>query len=239
MDKVINIAICDDDANDLKQSREIAESVLLDKNINYKIDEFNNPYELIDVSEIYDIIFLDVEMEILDGIEVGKRIKERNKDCVIFFVTNHGRYIDDAFNVRPLRFWEKPLDVYRVNYGIESALKEINSLKRRIVIDENSGEIVISNIVYIHAENKATRFIMTKGDFIVKESYKSVFGKLNKYDEFIEVCRGCCINLRYLRGHSKNKITCGYGEKEYVLDISRRKYENFCTAFMKWIGGSI
>ncbi len=239
MKEIIKIAICDDNKSDLKKTKEVAVEVLEIKNIKYKITEFNNPYELIDLSEVYDIIFLDVEMPVLSGIETGKRIKERNKNCVIFFVTNHGRYIDDAFDVRPLRFWEKPLDVYRVRYGIDSALKEISSLRRRIIIDENSGEIVISNIVYIHAENKVTRFVMTKGDFVVKESYKSIFAKLNEYGEFVEVCRGCCINLRHLRSYSKNKIVCGYGEKEYTLDISRRKYDNFCSGLIKWMGGSV
>ncbi len=80
---------------------------------------------LLQSDTVYDIIFLDIEMAEMDGISLAEKISITNKSCLFFFVTNYEAYFDNASNVRPFRFWTKPIDRRRLVYGIDSAIQEL------------------------------------------------------------------------------------------------------------------
>lgn len=56
----------------------------------------------------YDIVFMDIEMSVLNGIETAKKIRKSNQKMVIIFVTDYQEYVYDVFDVLPFRFLRKP-----------------------------------------------------------------------------------------------------------------------------------
>lgn len=233
----LRIALCDDESSALQDELTLIEDVLKEKGIDGEIVAYNNPLELLDANTVYNLIFLDIEMDGMSGIETAEKIRN-NKGSLIFFVTNYETYLDDAFNQHAFRFWTKPLDRRKLVYGINSAIKELSREKQFIEVTANSEKVpvFIENIIYMYAQNKRIHIITTKGEIVSYDTYGSVFEQLKKYEFFFESFRGFCVNFKYIRNYNKDKIYCSYNETDYEIYLSRRKREEFIKKFVKWIG---
>ena len=71
---------------------------------------FFDAEKLLNFTEKPDILFLDIEMNGINGIETGKIIKQKNPNCIIFFVTSHNNYITDIFRLDSFQFLQKPIN---------------------------------------------------------------------------------------------------------------------------------
>lgn len=235
----LRIAICDDEQYTLNSEHDIISSVLQEENIDNTITLFNSPEKLLDSEMIYDIVFLDIEMGEFNGIKVAEAIRDFNKECFIFFVTNHEAYLDEAFNQHAFRFWIKPLERHKLIYGIESVLKELNETDNYIIVTNNLKEIkvYVQNIIYVYAHNNKVYIVTTKGEIEATDTYRDVHEKLKKYDYFCESQRAHFINFKYVKNYNKDRVFCAYRDKIYEVYFSRRKYDNFNKSFLEWIGG--
>lgn len=233
----MRIAICDDDLLDLESEYNTINTVLREKGFRYSIDKFSSPRQLLETDASYDIVFLDVEMDDLNGIKTAERLRSNNKECLIFFVTNHEAYLDDAFNQHAFRFWTKPIDRRKLIYGIESAIKEIRSFRQSVTVNVNGTQknILLKNIVYVYMENKRLHVVTIKGDLITDDTYKNIYEQLRHFKNFSEPCRGYCVNFNYITNYIHDSLICKYGTVVYKLDISRRKYNSFHKSFIDWI----
>lgn len=232
------IALCDDDKIALNNELGLIKGVLEEKRIEHVINVFNSPQELLKSDTIYNIVFLDIEMDEMDGITLAEKISTTNKSCLFFFVTNYESYCDNASNLRPFRFWTKPIDRLRLVYGIESAVEELYKNNRFIDVTVNSEriQIFLSNIIYIYVQNKKTHIITTKGEIVANAPYQTLFEQIKDFTNFFEPYRGYCINFNYVKNYDKDKIYCGYKTAKYDIYLSRRKQEEFQRRFAKWIG---
>lgn len=107
---MLKIAICDDEKSQLNSLKNIL-SIHLDlKGIDYKIYEFNSGESLIDsiTKEHYDIIFSDIEMGNLDGIETARNIRLYNKKSIIIFVTAYADFVFQGYEVKAFNYILKP-----------------------------------------------------------------------------------------------------------------------------------
>ena len=66
----------------------------------------------------FDLAFLDIQMDEVNGITLAKELKKRNSKIALFFVTNYDEYQDDAMDVNAFRFFSKPFDVGRLYSGL-------------------------------------------------------------------------------------------------------------------------
>lgn len=238
MEDLLKIAICDDEKNALKQQYKIIKEILEEKNINFIIEVFESPVELLEGTTIYDILMLDIQMDDIDGIEAAKQIKKKNKDSIIIFVTNYDTYLDDAFDVHAFRFWRKPLDRHRLACGIDAALTELEKNRRFIIATKglNKVKIMTQSIIYVYVVAKKVFVVTTKGEFAVSDSFESILGQLNKRADFFEPHRGYCVNFEYINNYDKDKIYCTFNDKSYEVYLSRRKYNTFRKNFIEWMG---
>ena len=88
MNFMINIAIVEDDINYQNTLKVFLERYKQERNEEYKIDIFSNALNFLDEKKFYNIIFLDIEMPFMNGIEAAKKIRETNKNSTIIFITN-------------------------------------------------------------------------------------------------------------------------------------------------------
>lgn len=122
----INALICDDDN---KCGGIILEYLLKyceERNITCFYDSFDNGQKALESTKSYNIAFLDIEIGSISGLEIAKKLKEQNKNIIIFFITEYEKYIDDAMDLFALRFIKKPLDYQRFRNGLDKAVELIN-----------------------------------------------------------------------------------------------------------------
>ena len=119
----MNIAICDDSTEYLDRIEQLLEPYI---EANYlKISRFTSGEEFLDSinkDHIYDIIFLDIEMAQISGLEAARKIREKESNSIIIFITSHISYVSDTFRLSAFQFLLKPIDEAAFRLDFERAL---------------------------------------------------------------------------------------------------------------------
>lgn len=145
--------------------------------------------------------------------------------------------MDYAMNEYAFRFWVKPMSKEKLKFGLESALKRLESNNKCIEFntDRNVVNIPINKIIFICAENKKTTIVTVDEQFVVDRPYKVVKDMINSYF-FYESHASYYVNLNYVKAYSPSHVKCGIGNHEYEIHMSRRKYTEFNKYFIDWMG---
>ena len=104
----LRIAVCDDNREDLEKEYRLIKELLHEKEVSYEIDTYISAAALLSAQILYDMVFLDVEMGNLNGIDVAEKLLESKEDTFIFFITNYSIYSDRASDIHAHRFLSKP-----------------------------------------------------------------------------------------------------------------------------------
>ena len=109
MEQIIKIAICDDEKSTLEIIKNITKTIFADKNLSTSIETFLEPKSLLEVlaKERMDLIFLDIELNKEDGIEVAKEISNMGMDTKIVFISSHEERVFDSLKTHPYGFVRK------------------------------------------------------------------------------------------------------------------------------------
>lgn len=121
----MRIAICDDDK---VMCDEICKKIN-QYNCNYYIDLFRGGMDLLNIDKIYDIVFLDIEMSGIDGMETASLLRQKNNNEHIIFLTSHSEFMQEAFKVKAFRYLNKPIKQEELIEALNAAEKEIISKK--------------------------------------------------------------------------------------------------------------
>lgn len=105
----MKILICDDENTYADELKSFIENYFLLRHLPVEITMKCDPMDIVNDNLVYEIAFLDIQMENIDGLSLAKILKSRNSKVAIFFITSFGRYQDDAMDLNAFRFFEKRL----------------------------------------------------------------------------------------------------------------------------------
>lgn len=111
----MNIAILDDDKFFCEHLFDSIKKHLKQIKVQASIEMFNYSSDFLNSNENFDLLFLDVSMPDISGMEVSKILIEENKDICIVFLTSHPQYIGEAFKARAFRYIIKPIESHEIN----------------------------------------------------------------------------------------------------------------------------
>ena len=112
---MIRIALVEDEAEVRAQLQGYVQRHTRQYGTEFAVTEFADGMELLDdYRPVYDILFLDVEMKHLDGMETARRVRELDKDVIIVFITNMAQYAIGGYAVGALDYVLKPVALFCV-----------------------------------------------------------------------------------------------------------------------------
>ena len=130
---MITIGICDDELDVRMDIKNAILNTMIDKDIEYQVKEFSNGEDVIKYIELdneIDILFLDIQMDGLDGMETARKLREYDRTTEIIFVTSIGEKISEAFEVRAFRFIKKPIQHEVIEKNLKECVVEVAKEKR-------------------------------------------------------------------------------------------------------------
>ena len=161
---MFKIAVCDDVAsvcNELKTMIMDMKNDLICKEIT--IDTFYSGEALIDnikEENLYDLIFLDIELGKINGVEVGHIIRKQMEDYVtkIIYISSKDIYDRQLFDVQPLHFLKKPIDSKKVFDDIQLAMKISEKENRNFEFKSfrNTIKVPYRDILYFESRGRKT-----------------------------------------------------------------------------------
>jgi DNA-binding LytR/AlgR family response regulator len=232
----VRLAIVEDEVRVQEQLKSYVLQYYQGRTNEVEISLFSDGDEILeDYSASYDVIFLDIQMKHLDGMDTAQRIRERDEDVYLVFITNLANYAIRGYSVNALDFVLKP-----VNYlMLRQLLIRVEHLlaqkpKRYITLPTETGltRIDVSQIEYVETEGHAVCIYTEQETFHLRQSMKSVEEMLADYGFFR--CNSCyLVNLRHVE-RIENGVAIVHGKP---LAISRPRHKAFMEALTKYLGG--
>ena len=141
---MVKIGICDDEPEMRKPLRQILEQVLQLQGVEYLISESESGEELtagISCLDI-DILFLDIEMRSLDGIETAKLLRRKGMKGIIIFVTAYPDFVFQGYEVHAFHYILKPYRKEKIEEVLRQALHELDLSKEQYFVIEQKARVI-------------------------------------------------------------------------------------------------
>lgn len=206
MKPVIRIALCDDNDIEREILKDIIESIFDSMGDEAAIFEFSSGEKLCrNYSKgDYDIIFLDIHMKQLDGIETGKAIRDKDAKVEIVYATSSEEYLKEGYNIHALSYLTKPYDIKKVKETLEYYYKK-NGIDKR-----ESNEFLDVNIQQqkIYIRQKDIMWLESMGRVVsiyCRDDVYRVYARLNDLEErldekiFLRCNQSYIVNIMYVK----------------------------------------
>ena len=231
----MNIAICDDETEYANDIRVHLNQYSSEHGLTIDIYDFNSGEEILASNTVFDIAFLDIEMEGINGIEVGRELQKANPDLVLIYVTAYNHYLDDALDLGITRFFDKPIDSQRFYEGMDKAISKIDNTEMRFYLkDSNKGVVTIrsKDIIFVEIIGRKTKIHTKSHEYLSKDGIKVWKARLNK--SYFEIPHNSyIINTNFITYYCKDYIMLDY---KYNIPIAFSKRSEFKRKFMKLMG---
>lgn len=211
---MIHIAICDDDSMLTSQVQEFITRYKKDRKEEISCDLYYNGESLISEDKEYDIIFLDIKMDKMDGIETAKRLRKKDKTVEIIYLTSYAGLTREALSVHAFEYLEKPVTQEQIYCQLDEVLekifrKKMNEEYKYHIIAFNAGKnsirFSIDDIFYFERVDRKVKAVTKKGNFMLYETITSIEEKLHQYD-FVTPHQSFVVNINNMQDYVKDEI---------------------------------
>lgn len=232
---MIHILICDDEKALRSDLKKITQTCLQLKGLNYRISEFSSGEELLgDFQEKQDqqILFLDIEMSGISGMETARQLRRRDASLIIIFVTSYPDFVFQGYEVKALNYILKPYDRKKIELVLDDAIESLDAQIDSCFLLEQRGSMIrlpFKDIHYFFSRRHEVFVITSDGEF-------SFYGKLNDLpprlpDCFVRIHSRYLINLQHLKSLSKDQAVM---DKD-TLPVSRSCKQEAFAAYARYL----
>lgn len=229
----MRIAICDDQQEYRKLIIQYVQFYFQEHLLDLETYEFGSGEELLSSDKTFDIVFLDIEMNELNGIQTTKELNIRNKNTIIFIVTAYQKYLDDAMDLNVFRYIDKPIQAKRLYNGLDKAIDLINNNEITFKT-RNDGIVTIhkNDIIYVEVKRKIVYVNTTEKQYIARE--KMDFFKENLTASYFAIPHiSYVVNFNFVKKFQRDNVQLKTGQ---IISIAPKKQTDIKKKFMKFMG---
>lgn len=211
---MLRIAICDDDTRFAAGVEEMIRQEAMCMGLRIETEVFSDGSSLlaeIEKGYRYDLIYLDIEMEGVGGIEAARCIRKTDRSVLFTYISGYDQYLKELFEVEPFRFLSKPLDTGIFLRYFREACQRISEVTEyyQFSFNKEIRKVSLRDVAYFESRNRIINIFLSDGR---KESF---YGKLNDVEAALEKSR-----LYFLRIHQSFLVNYDYIESMNFTDIT-------------------
>lgn len=225
----MKICICDDDKTQCEHLKDMILS-----HGSHEVTTYYSAEQLLFECEneyAFDIIFLDIQMKNINGIDCARKIREKDKGVVIVFLTAIADYVFEGYEVNAIRYLLKPLQENKCHELLE--LVQSSMEKEKMYLFVNKTKVNCENILYI--ESYGHYCIIHADDIMeVKIGISELIKELPS--TFIQTHRSYIVNMEHIESIQKDKCLL---DNQEMIPISRNSVKKVNEAFMEYIKGGL
>ncbi len=226
----MDIAVVDDE----KVIREYICGLIKKLNPKSHVRSYATGEELLSAERSFDIAFLDIQMDGMNGLEVAKSLRKRQDEIVLIFITGLKEYVFEALDLYAFQYLLKPLDEKKFAEVLERAVKEAgrNKEERGLFIKAKNRTVAQTDILYIESRGKKVEIhTAKKGESI--QIYATMEGLEERLgDGFYRCHRAYIVNMSHIAEYGSDKITLTNGDRVY---LAKKKYGEFVKVYMWYL----
>lgn len=224
---MLRIAVCDDLPVCVEKLTGAIESWACQRQVNVQLKKFARGEEVLFDQEAagdFTAVFMDVELEGMDGMETAARLREKNSLLSVVFVSQYEGYFKQMFQVYPCQFIEKPVAQEKVYDVLDKIVREQRVSHESFLFRSNRKTVNISlgEVLYFASEKRIIKIRMKSGrEYAFYEKLDQLEQTLEDYsNQFIRIHQSYLINGRQIEQFFHSRVMMRNGD---VLPVSRDK----------------
>ncbi|MCM1386375.1 MAG: LytTR family DNA-binding domain-containing protein [Bacillus sp. (in: Bacteria)] len=234
----MKIAVCDDE----KMVREDIAGKIKRLYPEAELYLYEDGEKLLKSGEAFDIIFLDIQMDGINGMEAAKKLREseKGKDAVLIFVTALDEYVYQAFDVEAFHYLVKPFQKAKFYEVLNAAVKKCGQNRQKtfakeeksisIKIGRVTSKVYVKDIIYAEVFNRKIILHSTDGEL-------EFYGRMNDLEkelgeDFFRPHRAYLVQLRYVSSYNATSILLENGQR---IIMAKQKYEEFVKCYFQYV----
>lgn len=230
---MIKIAICDDE---IEAAHSLENAVYQMPFHNMETDVFLSGMELLDRYKTpgeYQILFLDIEMPSVNGIETALKIRRLDPDVILIFMTAYKEYVYQVFEARPFRFLEKPAAYEKIAAALRDAVACIEEMKCYFFYKKGSAvcQVAAKDILYLEASNRKVKIVTKEKEDIFYGKFHKTIEKLNR-NIFLQIHSSYIVNMDHIKSFNGKELILING---ICLPISLKYRNDACLEHLRFI----
>jgi len=216
---MVQVAICDDERHIQGQLETLLEDMSKSLNLKLELEIFEDGAEIVEKivkGQRFDIIFMDIEMKTVDGIEAAMQIRKLDKGVQIIYVTSHDEYMREAFDVAPIGFVSKPITWKEVEPRFLNALNYVKTQDAyyRFQFYKSHYQVPVRDIIYFQSHLRNLDVVCEKEKFPQYAKMSEAERQLGSCNcEFLRIHRSYLVNRRYIKKYGYDHIILQNDEK--------------------------
>ena len=230
---MVKIAICDDQESMAGQLKAAITRILEAWKEEFRVTCFGSPHRLLLSSPEFDLIFLDIQMPMMDGMALARALRQKGFEGILIFVTILREYMPDAFEVEAMDYLVKPVDTERLEAALKRSLKRLGrqggkclfirtkNWRRFVRIHDIYYCEVIDRKIYVHT----------------KDGVLDYYGKIKEVERqtesaLIRCHRSYLINPEYLLEYGGGFAVLDNGER---IPVSQSCHQTVMEQMMRYL----
>ena len=231
---MLRIAVCDDEQSMCDKIRTMLSGFFRGKNMEIDILQFSGGRELLKYDQAIDIVFLDIQMNGIDGMETARELRRRKFKGFLIFITVLQERVFQAFEVQAYDYLVKPVEEASFEKMMERLLASMQSAEKANLLVRKGYEsrlISFDEIVFCEIIDRKVYLHLASSEVVdFYERIEKLETKLD--DRFFRCHRSFLINLRYLKSY-KNGTAYMEGGKE--IPVSRLRGKEFSAEILQYM----
>lgn len=225
------IAICDDEIEFQKQMS----GYLKQLEPLFLADCYDSGEALLDSEISYDIIFLDIDMKGMSGIDTARMLRLRDKKVKIIYITAYDDFQNYAFSVHAFGYLVKPVEKNQIldilNEAFTYTEEEKNGPKIRLLTESGYEELLIRDIYYFEYENRKIKAVTSCGIFHLSGTIGALGEKMQAFG-FEIPHKSFVVNLSHIKNIKGYDLYLTNGS---IVPLSQKKSSQFREHLARWL----
>lgn len=237
-DIMLRFVLCDDEPITLQYYFEYITKQMRKLKSECTVDMYTDSGELL--SDLYhgqrwDVYFLDIDMPLIGGLDLGKKIREFDRECCLVYISIHTEKVWDSLENRPFRFIPKDEFSLRIDACLRDILEEYRKEKDRVsLILDTQGQIfrfVTDDILYIQSLDKYVQIFLKDGakTDAIRYRMSDLEKKLSSHG-FIRIHRSYLVNYLFIRSIHPTELLMDNGTR---LPVSRLRLDEIKATYRR------
>lgn len=237
MSILYRIGICDDEIDTCNQLEYHIQKYLNEVYIECKIEIFYSGESLcqhLKNNEDFNLVFLDIELPQINGIQVGSFIRNILQDEItdIVYISSKTNYALELFSNRPLDFIVKPISFEKIKIVLDLAVKR-NGIRDRYFefpYSRSVRKVPLQQIMYFKSDNKKIHIILQSGEEVIFNGKLVEVQKTLPELFFLQIHKSYLINYNYVSEYNYNWVKMINGD---ILNISKSHRKEVTVKLIK------
>lgn len=225
------IAVCDDSSKTVQEVKDL----ITEWNPSVEVFCFSSGETLVEDYQFYHAIFLDIDMDGMNGIQTGKAIRRIDKDTKIVYLTAYRDYVAGAFGVHAFQYLLKPISKKTIWNVLDEIFRYLKPEEKKVILDFRTVDglvcLAAEEIYFFEYGSRRVRIVTADGEYRMTDGIKKVAKRMEEYG-FSMPHQSFVVNMLHVKNVKNQQIFLDNGME---IPLSQKKQKIWKQELMEYL----